>query len=103
NESYRFKNSSTKTNKEGTRGELSHTEALRGGQISVQNPGQNWAQINSLDRDRLKDFMRGLIEKVELDAAAAAFQLTYYLNAGNKLASPRGLPDYLTRLVINFG
>lgn len=45
--------------------------------------------MESLDRDRLKDFVAGLLEKVELDAAAATFQLTYRLSAGDRVASPR--------------
>ena len=45
--------------------------------------------MNSLDREHLKDFVRGLLEKVELDAEAATFQLTYRLNAGDRVASPR--------------
>ena len=45
----------------------------------------------SLDRERLKDFIRGLIQKVELDVANSTFQLTYHLDAGNKVASPRGI------------
>ena len=45
--------------------------------------------MESLDRDRLKDFVSGMLEKVELDAAAATFQLTYRLNAGDRVASPR--------------
>ncbi len=51
--------------------------------------------MESLDRERLKDFARGLLEKVELDVAAATFQLTYRLSAGDRLASPRGFEPRL--------
>ena len=51
--------------------------------------------MESLDRDRLKDFVRGLLDKIELDAAAATFQLSYRLNAGDRVASPPGFePGY---------
>jgi DNA invertase Pin-like site-specific DNA recombinase len=41
----------------------------------------------TLDREALKDFLRGLLEKVELDVACATYQLTYRLNAGDRVAS----------------
>ena len=46
--------------------------------------------IEALDRDRLKDFVAGLLEKVELDLQAQTLQLSYRLSAGNLVASPRG-------------
>lgn len=46
--------------------------------------------MQCLDRDALKDFVRGLLKKVELDVARATYQITYRLNAGDKVASPRG-------------
>lgn len=45
--------------------------------------------VESLDRDRLKDFVRGLLEKVEIDLAASTFQISYRLSAGDRVASPR--------------
>ncbi len=51
--------------------------------------------IESLERDRLKEFVRGMLEKIELDVANATVQLVYRLNAGFRLASPRGFePRY---------
>jgi site-specific DNA recombinase len=45
--------------------------------------------MTALDRDQLKDFVRGMLDKVELDAAAATYQLYYRLAAGFRVASPR--------------
>lgn len=46
-------------------------------------------EIETLDRERLKDAVRGLVETVELDVGASTFQLCYRLNAGDRVASPR--------------
>ena len=52
--------------------------------------------MQCLDRDALKDFVRGLLKKIELDRAYASAQLTYRLNAGDRLASPRGFEPRFT-------
>lgn len=45
--------------------------------------------MDALDREHLKDFVRGMLDKVELDPAAETFQLVFRLDAGNRVASPR--------------
>ena len=45
--------------------------------------------MEALDREHLKEFIRGLLDKVELDTDAATFRLSYRLTAGDRLASPR--------------
>ncbi|WP_300453175.1 D-aminoacyl-tRNA deacylase [Accumulibacter sp.] len=52
--------------------------------------------VETIDRDRLKDFVRGLLEKVEIDLDASTFRISYRLSAGDRVASPRGFePRYL--------
>ena len=45
--------------------------------------------MDALDREHLKEFVRGVLDKVELDANATTIQLHYRLNAGDRVASPR--------------
>ncbi len=51
--------------------------------------------LQSFDRDHLKNFICSLLEKIELDAINYTFQLTYRLSAGDKVASPRGFEPRL--------
>jgi len=46
--------------------------------------------LESLDREAMKDFLAGLIERIELDEAAAQCRIHYRISTGDKLASPRG-------------
>ncbi len=55
-------------------------------------------EMESLDRDRLREFLAGLVEQIVLDAAAQTFVVTYRLTAATRvrLASPAGFePAYL--------
>jgi site-specific DNA recombinase len=52
-------------------------------------------QLETADREGLKDFLAGLIERIDLTADGSECVIHYRINTGDKLASPRGFePRY---------
>lgn len=45
--------------------------------------------MEALDREHLKEFVRGMLDKIELDAQASTLRLYYRLSTGVRVASPR--------------
>lgn len=64
-------------------------ENLSGGEFVKVFTAAAKAQAQARKKDSELPALRGLLEKVELNVAAATFQLTYRLSAGDRLASPR--------------
>ena len=58
--------------------------------------------LESVSRSEQKELLRALLDKVRLDPASMECQIRYHITGTHKLASPRGIVPYASRIVLPF-